>query len=112
LFDQEKLELYERHFGEGYNFYLTKIMSKLYHPEALPFDDDLITMFSSITPVIEALPLDNNLSLTRMFSSVVTPEIPVTIVGTQQKSDSISVSRKSDLIVTTPTESPVLYQYQ
>ena len=54
----------------------------------------------------EALPPDSDLCLNEIFSSVA-PETPLAIVDPQQKSDSISVTHKSDLTVTTPTVSEI-----
>ena len=89
LFDQNQLELYERRFLEGYHLFVDSDYVnwlQLYHPEALPPDSDL--------------------SLNEIFSSIA-PETPLAIVDPQQKSDSISVTHKSDLTVTTPTVSEI-----
>ena len=72
FFDQEKLELYASHFAEEYNvFHDHDYISwlKLYHPDLLQPKHDL--------------------SLTEIFSSV-TPEIPISVVGTKQQSDDVT----------------------
>lgn len=91
LFDQDKLELYETRFREGYNLFFDNNYVnwlKLHHPEALPPDNEYT-------------------SLTDIFSSV-TPETPVAFIETQQKSDSICVSNKSSTTPVSEMSTPLL----